>query len=206
MSLRVVGAGLGRTGTKSLKVALEWLLGGKVHHMAEVFADAERQVPLWQAAAEGAPYETWAPALEGFVASVDWPSCRWYETLAAEHPDAMVLLSHRGDADTWWRSAERTIFIRMRKKDDPRAEAFRCMVNPLIVGHIGSYTDEAVAKAGYERHNAEVRDRIPANRLIEWIPGDGWKPLCEALGFDVPLDPFPVTNTAEEYSLKYGTA
>jgi hypothetical protein len=205
MSLRVVGAGLGRTGTRSLKDALQRLLGGKVHHMSDALADPERQVPLWQAAIGGAPYDTWAPALDGFVASVDWPSCRWYETLAAQHPDAMVLLSHRRDADTWWRSAERTIFVRIQNEDDPRAEAFRSMVRPLIVEHIGSYTDEAIAKAGYERHNAEVRERIPGNRLIEWMPGDGWEPLCDALGIDVPPEPFPVTNTTEEYRVKYGT-
>ena len=204
MSLRVVGAGLGRTGTRSLKAALERLLGGKVHHMSDVFKDAERQVPLWQAAVEGAPYDAWACALDGFVASVDWPSCRWYGTLAAENPDAIVLLSHRGDADTWWQSADQTIFRAMRNDDDPRADHFRRMVQPLVLGHIGSYRDEAVAKAGYERHNAEVRDQISPERLVEWTPGDGWEPLCRALGLAVPAETFPITNTTKEYRAKYG--
>jgi hypothetical protein len=146
----------------------------------------------------------WAPALDGFVASVDWPSCRWYRTLARENPDAIVLLSQREDADTWWQSAEQTIFRAMCNDDDPRADDFRRMVRPLILGHIGSYSDGAVAKAGYERHNAEVRATISAERLVEWAPGDGWEPLCRALGLAVPAEPFPITNTTKEYRAKYG--
>lgn len=202
MTLQVVGAGLGRTGTNSLKVALERLLGGRVHHMFEVFQDAGRQVPLWQAAADGAPYEEWAPALDGFVASVDWPSCRWYERLAAENPEAIVLLSHRGDADAWWRSADRTIFqvLRTSPDDDPN---FR-MIRTLLLGHLGSYDDPDAAKAGYERHLAEVRARIPADRLVEWQPEQGWGPICTALGVPEPDEPFPVTNTTAEFRNNLG--
>lgn len=71
MGLRVVGAGLGRTGTNSLKLALEQLLGGRVHHMYEAVAEGQRQFELWRAAAGGAPFEEWRAALDGFVASVD---------------------------------------------------------------------------------------------------------------------------------------
>ena len=203
MDLKVVGAGLGRTGTHSLKVALERLLGGRCHHMYEVFMDAERQLPLWQAAVDGAPFDTWAPqAMEGFVASVDWPSSRWYAELADANPGAKVLLSHRGDADTWWRSADRTIFVGMREGGDP--DEFRRMARPLIVDHIGSYDDEAVAKAGYDRHNAEVRERIPADRLVEWMPSDGWGPLCAMLDVPEPDEPFPVTNTTAEFRARNG--
>lgn len=201
MMLRVVGAGLGRTGTNSLKLALERLLGGRVHHMYEVFLDGERQFPLWQAAADGAPLDVWAPALDGFVGAVDWPSCRWYEALAAANPDAVVILSHRGDADTWWRSADRTIFQNLRTGPD---EPGLRMIRTLLRGHIGSYEDEAVAKAAYERHNAEVRERIPSGRLVEWQPEDGWAPLCSALAVPVPDEPFPVTNTAEEFRARFG--
>ena len=201
MNLKVVGAGLGRTGTMSLKRALERLLGGTCHHMHEVFLDAERQLPLWQQAVDGAPYEAWAPALDGFVASVDWPSSRWYAELAGANPDAKVLLSHRGDADTWWRSADRTIFVGMREQGD---DEFRRMARRLIADHIGSYTDADVAKAGYERHNAQVRERIPADRLVEWTPQDGWEPLCRMLDVPVPDEPFPVTNTTTEFRASRG--
>jgi len=202
MTLQVIGAGLGRTGTNSLKVALERLLGGRVHHMYEVFLDGQRQFPLWQAAADGAPHPQWASALDGFVGAVDWPSCRWYELLAAEHPDAVVVLSHRRDADTWWRSADRTIFQHLRtgRTGDPGLT----MIRTVVTGHIGSYTDGSIAKAAYERHNAEVRERIPRARLVEWQPEDGWRPLCDALGVAVPDEPFPVTNTSEEFRSRFG--
>jgi len=202
VTLQVIGAGLGRTGTNSLKVALEQLLGGRVHHMYEVFLDGPRQFPLWQAAVDGAPYLEWARALDGFVGAVDWPSCRWYELLAAENPQAIVVLSHRRDADTWWRSADRTIFQNLRT--GPADDAGLTMIRTLLTGHIGSYTDETIAKAAYDRHNADVRKRIPSDRLVEWQPEDGWQPLCDALGLAVPDEPFPVTNTTDEFRSRFG--
>lgn len=57
--------------------------------------------------------------------------------------------------------------------------------------------DPAVAVAAFERHNARVRETVPAHRLIEWRAGDGWAPLCAALGVPVPDEPFPHTNTRE---------
>lgn len=200
--LRVVGAGLGRTGTNSLKVALERLLGGRVHHMYEVFMDGPRQIPLWQAAADGASYERWAPAFDGFIGAVDWPSCRWYDLLARENPDAIVVLSQRRDAETWWRSADRTIFQHVRT--GPADDAGLRMIRTLLEGHIGSYDDASVGMAAYETHNAEVRERIPREQLVEWQPEDGWEPLCSALGLAVPEDPFPVTNTTEEFRSRFG--
>lgn len=202
MGLRVVGAGLGRTGTNSLKLALEHLLGGRVHHMYEVFVEGQRQFDLWRAAARGAPYEEWGVALDGFVASVDWPSCRWYEQLASENPDAVVVLSVRESAETWWRSADRTIFENLRT-GDPESPGLE-MIRTLVRGHIGSYEDAAVAKAAYERHNAEVIERTAPDRLVVWQPEDGWGPICAALDVPVPPEPFPRTNTSEEFRARFG--
>lgn len=198
MTLRVVGAGLGRTGTHTLKVVLERLLGGPCHHMIEVFAHPD-QVARWQAALDGEPLAAWGDVLDGYVAAVDWPSCRWYAELAEANPDAIVLLSVRDSADAWWRSASRTIFKAM--PTDPTDDWGR-WATALIDGHLGSHTDEDVAKAGYERHNAEVRATIPAGRLLEWKATDGWAPLCDALGVPVPDEPFPVTNTTEEWEAR----
>lgn len=196
MSLRVVGAGLGRTGTHTLKVVLERLLEGPCHHMLEVFAHPE-QVPAWQRAVDGEPYESWSGVLDGYVAAVDWPSCRFYDQLFDANPEALVLLSVRASADEWWRSADRTIFpaLRASSLDDDWSR----WADRLIAGHIGSYTDEDVAKAGYEAHNEAVRRAVPADRLLEWRATDGWAPLCAALGVPVPDEPFPVTNTTEEW-------
>lgn len=198
MALRVVGAGLGRTGTHTLKVVLERLLGGPCHHMVEVFQHPEQQ-PLLQAAVDGAPLSAWGSVLDGYVAAVDWPMCRWYAELAAANPEAIVLLSVRDSADAWWRSASRTIFQGLPA--EPTNEWDRWAVQ-LIDGHIGSHVDADVAKAGYERHNAEVRATIPAHRLLEWNATQGWAPLCEALGVPVPDEPFPVTNTTEEFNAR----
>jgi hypothetical protein len=199
VSLRVVGAGLGRTGTHTLKVVLERLLGGPCHHMVEVFEHPE-QVPLWQAAADGAPFSEWGRVLDGYVAMVDWPGAAFYAQVAEANPDALVLLSLRTGADEWWTSASKTIFVGIDAipEDDPWGR----MVRDVVVRHVGSTTDADVAKAGYERHNAEVRATIPSSRLLEWRATDGWAPLCDALGVDVPDEPFPVTNTTEEFNAR----
>lgn len=198
--LRVVGAGLGRTGTHTLKVVLERLLGGPCHHMVEVFEHPEQWERL-QAAVDGAPLEQWASVLDDYVAAVDWPMCRWYAELAEANPDAVVLLSVRDSAEQWWTSASNTIFKAI--PEHPTDDWGRWAVQ-LIDGHIGSHTDAEIAKAGYERHNAEVRATIPADRLLEWNAKDGWEPLCAALGVPVPDEPFPVTNTTEEFNARRG--
>jgi hypothetical protein len=195
MTLRVVGAGLGRTGTHTLKVVLERLVG-PTHHMVELFEHPE-QVPQWTKADDGAPLAEWGSVLDPYDAMVDWPGCRWYAELAEANPDALVLLSVRSSADEWYRSASKTIFPGLASV--PEDDAWGSTIRKLLTDHIGDFTDEDAAKAGYERHNAEVRATIPSDRLLEWKATDGWEPLCEALGVPVPDEPFPVTNTTEEF-------
>src|SRR4051794_37228781 len=107
MPLKVVGAGVGRTGTASLKLALEQLLGGRCHHMLEVVNDPD-QLPRWTEAVEGRDVD-WQELLAGYVAQVDWPGASFWREISAANPDALVLLSTR-DADGWYRSASNTIF------------------------------------------------------------------------------------------------
>src|SRR5438477_9515895 len=107
MSLRVVGAGVGRTGTHSLKVALEQLLGAPCHHMVEILGDPT-QMPGWTDAVHGRPVD-WAQLLRGYGSIVDWPGGSFWRELLAANPDALVLLSVR-DPDDWYRSASNTIF------------------------------------------------------------------------------------------------
>ena len=109
MTLRVVGAGLGRTGTHSLKLALEPLLGGPSYHMIEVFGHVEH-IPMWRDAALNKPVD-WDTVFDGYVATVDWPGASVWEQIAAKYPDAIVLLSVRDSADAWWKSASNTIFL-----------------------------------------------------------------------------------------------
>jgi hypothetical protein len=201
MSLRIVGAGLGRTGTHSLKVALEQLLGGPCYHMIEVFGHPEH-VPAWHAAMLDEPVD-WPKVFDGYVATVDWPGGGVWKAISAEYPDALVLLSTRRSADEWWTSASRTIFLGVDRiaADSP---AWHAMVMAMLHRLTPEWPDEQATKAAYERHNADVRASVPADRLIDWQPQDGWEPLCAALGVPVPDEPFPLTNTSEEFRTNMG--
>jgi hypothetical protein len=200
MSLRVVGAGVGRTGTLSLKVALEKLLGAPCYHMMEVFTHPEH-AQHWLSAGRG-QMPDWDELLKGYVAAVDWPSCAWWPELAARYPDALVILSTRDSAETWWNSANETIFARI-----PEAPPgiWKDMVDAMMASRFTpNIRDRAAAIAAYERHNAEVRARVPKSRLLEYRPGDGWEPLCRALGVPVPSEPYPRVNTREEWAARAG--
>jgi hypothetical protein len=205
MTMRVVGAGVGRTGTLSLKAALEQLLGGRCYHMLETFGRPD-DLPVWEAAALGRP-PGWREFLAEYDAAVDWPASAFWRELAAAFPDAIVLLSTRSSTDAWWKSATNTIFDRMREgqpdEDHPMAEvhqAQRSMVRAMLAQRFtADVQDEAAAKAAYETHNAAVRATIPPERLVEWQPGDGWEPICAVLGLAVPDTPFPQANSTDEF-------
>jgi hypothetical protein len=199
MNLRVVGAGLGRTGTHSLKVALEQLLGGPCYHMREVFEHPDH-VPTWHAAMHGEPVD-WEPIFEGYVATVDWPGCTFWREFSAMNPNAIVLLSQRDSADTWWKSASNTIFNVMGPASPMPSDGNQWleMARKMMERFSPQWNEEAAAKAAYEAHLASVRAEAPADRLVEWQPSDGWGPLCAALNVAVPDEPFPVTNTTEEW-------
>lgn len=199
MTLRVVGAGLGRTGTHSLKVALTKLLDGPCYHMIEVFPRPEH-VAVWQSAAEGV-LPNWDELFEGWVAAVDWPAAAFWRELSAHYPDALILLSVR-DAESWWTSADRTILegAFRRPATVEQAHPWLQMASALFRNTFTeNFLDPAEAKAAFDRHNEDVRRTAPNDRLLEWQPRDGWGPLCEALGVDVPDEPFPHVNTTEDF-------
>jgi hypothetical protein len=199
VSVRVIGAGVGRTGTLSLKAALETLLGGPCYHMVEVFAHPEH-VPAWHAAARGDPPD-WHALLAGYRAAVDWPASAFWPELMRVFPDAKVLLSTR-DRRAWWESADATIFPHVRTPPPlPAAMAgWPAMVRDLMAARFTLELDDPeAAMAAFDRHNEAVRAGVPAERRIEWRPGDGWEPLCHALGVPVPDAPFPRTNTREDW-------
>jgi Sulfotransferase domain len=200
VTLRVIGAGLGRTGTHSLKQALEQLLDAPCYHMLEVFGRPD-DIPVWQRALDDDPPD-WHEFLADFGAAVDWPVAAFWSELSAAFPDAMVLLSTR-DTAGWWTSASRTIFEvtqRATPPDDPVMVTQMAMVRTLFERRFTpGWRDEATAKAAYEEHNRTVRATVPAERLVEWHPGDGWAPICAALGVAVPREPFPHVNTTSEF-------
>jgi len=199
MTVRVVGAGLGRTGTHSLKIALEQLLGGSCYHMVEVFGRPD-DIAVWQDAIDGKPVD-WHALMRDFTACVDWPVCGFWSDLADAFPDAIVLLSSRSSPQAWWKSANDTIFAvgRLGPPPDPTLAAQRKMISGLFERFTPDWDDPAAAQAAYVRHNDEVRAAVPAERLVDWWPGDGWEPICQALGLPVPDVPFPHVNTTDEF-------
>jgi hypothetical protein len=204
MTLQVVGAGLGRTGTVSLKGALERLLEAPCYHMTEVFAHLDDHVPVWHAAVRSEPVD-WEDLLGGYRATVDWPAGAFWRPLSEAYPGAIVLLSVRDDAETWWRSADRTVFEAMRREPPAELQTWFAMISELWQTTMAEdWDDPDVAMAAYERHNAEVRAGVPPERLVEWRPGDGWEPLCEALGLPVPEEPFPHENTTADFRAMAG--
>jgi hypothetical protein len=202
VALQLVGAGLGRTGTLSLKAALERLLGGRCYHMVEVFG-RPADIAVWQAAAEGS-LPDWEVLFADFDATVDWPSAAFWEPIAAAFPDAPVLLSTRADGEVWWRSASRTIFD-TGAESPPDFEPQRRMWEAVATNRFTSdWNDQRAAIEAYDRHNAYVRATVERDRLVEWQPGDGWAPLCDALGVEVPDEPFPHTNSTEDFRAMRG--
>jgi FkbM family methyltransferase len=199
VSLRVIGAGVGRTGTTSLKVALERLLGDRCYHMYEVFRQPG-DVAVWRSAARGTEPD-WDELFEGFAATVDWPAAAFWKPLSEAYPDALVLLSVRDSTDDWFGSAEATIGQLLQRTPPPSLKDWREMSLDLLATTFAPIPFEAErAKAAYDRHNAEVRDAIPPERLLEWRVTDGWEPICERLGLDVPDEPFPHLNTSDDYA------
>jgi hypothetical protein len=200
MGLRVIGAGLGRTGTMSLKFALERLLGGPCYHMIEVRRH-DGHIDAWRLAALGEPPD-WHGMFDGYVAAVDWPMAPFWRPLAEAFPDAIILHSTRSDAATWFDSAASTIFRSPSHVPDSPFEDMWQAVAAMTFD--GPYDDREVAIAGYERHNADVVATAPPDRLVRYRPGDGWEPLCSALDLAVPDEPFPHTNTTAEFRARAG--
>jgi hypothetical protein len=201
VTFRAVGAGIGRTGTYSLKLALERLLGGRCHHMAEVLADRDRQLELWAPALRGERVE-WEAVFAGFVAAVDFPAAAFWQEISEAFPDCLVVLSTR-PAEAWYRSAASTIFELER---DHGSSPFQDVWNEWLGVAAEQFDDRAAMIAAYERHNAAVRASVPADRFLEWTVADGWEPLCECLGVPVPDEVFPATNTTAEFRAQNGLA
>lgn len=192
--IRVIGAGVGRTGTHSLRRALEQLIGGRCYDMDEVYAHREHET-VWQAAAEGRMPD-WRRFLGAYRSTEDWPAAAFWPELMDAFPDALVLLSHRRPED-WLLSARATIFQAMEEDEDtPWGDMIHAIMRARFTDLL---EDDNACLEAYERHNAAVRAAVPPGRLIDWPIGAGWEPLCKALGVAVPDAPFPHLNTTREY-------
>jgi hypothetical protein len=212
--MKVIGAGFGRTGTASLKAALEILGFGPCYHMFEVFANPGH-ADFWEAAWRGEPAD-WDGVLGSYEASVDWPACTFYEELMERHPDAKVLLSVR-DPERWYESTRQTIYkISKISTGSPFSRLGFALLSRLVFGRFktgqgpmgdeiifrgtfdGRFEDKHHAIEVFDRHNEEVRRRVPKERLLVYEVKEGWGPLCEFLGVEEPDKPFPHLNAAAE--------
>jgi hypothetical protein len=213
--LRVIGAGFGRTGTLSLKSALNELGFGPCYHMTEVFSHPEH-IDLWEAAAKGEPVN-WNDIFAEYHATVDWPSCDFYRELMAAYPDAKVLLTVR-DPEHWYESVKSTIYhTNHRKLRSPLAPVITFamrefvpamrkrlrMLNAVIWNRTfgGKFEDKDYAIAIFKQHIEEVKHYVPPEKLLVYDVKEGWEPLCAFLGVAVPQDePFPHLNDRESFA------
>ena len=199
--MKVIGAGFGRTGTSSLKGALEELGFGPCYHMTDVFENPGH-AGFWRAAWRGGP--------------ADWPGCTFYEELMERHPDAKVLLSVR-DPERWYESTRKTIYkLGTLSTGSPFSRLGFALISRLAFGGFqtgqgpmakeiifqgtfdGRFEDKDHAIGVFNRHNEEVQRRVPKERLLVYEVKQGWGPLCEFLGVEVPDKPFPHLNDAAE--------
>jgi hypothetical protein len=212
MSLHVIGAGFGRTGTMSLKFALEELGLRPCYHMMEVLQHPGHAAAWDEAAREGSG--AWRRPLAHYRAAVDWPAVYFWRDLAAAYPEAKLILTLRPAAD-WYGSASATIFARMREYagsgtidgipvTDPHRRAQLFMACEIVLRRTFSGDlSESHATAIYEAHNEQVRANISPERLLVYAAGDGWEPLCRFLGLPVPARAYPKVNTTEDFRARF---
>lgn len=202
MPLEVIGAGYGRTGTMSLKLALEQLGLGPCFHMSEAIANPAC-IPGWVAAGRGRP--DWETLFAGFRSSVDHPGCAFYRDLAAAYPAAKVILTVR-DANDWFDSTQATVFSpQMRAR--VANPLFKEFLTRTVWGLFGAGIDDReFMVAAFTRHVTEVKSFIAAERLLVFEVSQGWGPLCEFLGVPIPNTPFPRVNSRAEMAAMLAVA
>ena len=198
MTLKVISAGFGRTGTMSLKLALEKLGFGPCYHMDAVLNNGQAFVPLWNDVVEGKP--DWETVYAGYHSAVDWPTAAYWKELADYYPDAKMILSSRS-AESWYDSISQTILAvaQAPEKWPPPAIPWMNMVMKVMKRSLGEAWDRESLIATFNAHEATVSAAFPKERLLVHSTKDGWTPLCDYLGVPVPETPYPRTNNREEF-------
>ena len=191
MTLKVIGAGFGRTGTNSMQIALDLLGFGPCHHMFEVTNNPVMKT-RWRAFMQGT-IMGWDELFEGYAACMDWPAAHYWQTLIELYPDARVILTWR-DPESWWRSFERTLLRYYQTTDERESVGFQIIDRAFD----GRPYDRDHALALYQANIDAVKATVPADRLLVHCLGDGWEPLCAHLGVPVPDQPYPQSNSTAE--------
>ena len=211
MTVEVIGIGFGRTGTLSLKMALEQLGFSDCYHMRELF-NHRGHAETWTAMAEGEPAD-WPALFKGYRSAVDWPAAYFWRELIEYYPRAKVLLTLR-DPEKWYDSMAGTIFTAISGAfpdgaTEPQLpdDAPELVLSQIICGKKiiadrvfqSRLFDRQHCISIYNEHNAEVQRTVPAERLLVLEVKDGWAPLCKHLGVPEPDTPFPKSNSKEEF-------
>jgi hypothetical protein len=195
MPLKIIGAGLGRTATFSMKFALERLGLGPCYHMSEVFAGARRNVPLWLDVVNGNP--DWDTIFSGYQSTTDYPACTYWRELAEQYPEAKVVLTVR-DPDSWFDSVSQTIFSEQMQGPLAGSPVGAMMQGTVFDAFGDRAKDRAFMTDWFERRNQSVVDALPPERLLVFSPKEGWAPLCSFLGAPAPDGSFPRVNSRDE--------
>jgi Sulfotransferase domain len=205
--MQVIGAGFGRTGTSSLKAALERLGYGPCYHMSEL-VERPQDGPLWLAA-QRRELADWDELLGDYQSTTDFPGCVFWPELIAAYPDAKVILTVR-DSERWYESVQNTVVATMRsarelgdQNDIPDfgpPPHMMDVIRTVIASAFGDRIDDREhAIEAFERHNQRVREGVSPEQLLVYEVKQGWEPLCEFLGVEVPDEPFPHLNDAAEF-------
>ena len=202
-----------RTGTTSLHVALEILLGGKCYHMKTVAENPRQHIPFWINACKEEPSdEEFLNFFKDYSAAVDFPPVAFYERLMRLYPDAKVVLSVR-DPEKWFISVNSTIAKVLKKMTSfpsnfifsfilrqPFAEMVRLLFEKgFQFDMTRHFSNREVMIKAYNDHVQRVKSTVPQDRLLVFQATDGWKPLCEFLGVPVPEQAYPRLNTSEDF-------
>jgi Sulfotransferase domain len=212
MPLKIIGTGMGRTGTHSLKLALEQLGFGKCYHMAELFQNP-RGLPYFEKAEKGEDVD-WESLFIGYQSAVDYPVARYYKQLIVKYPEAKVIHTIR-DPESWYQSASETIIwaskpsigrmaklmIKLPFSPELRKQFPILKYNgSLINNEFGKdYKNKAEVIRHYNEHNETVMKVVPKERMLVFNAKDGWEPLCNFLGVPIPDEPFPQSNKRDEF-------
>ncbi len=217
MSLKIIGTGQGRTGTTSLKLALEQLGFGKCYHMFELL-EAPEQITYFEKAEKGEPVD-WETLFTGYLSAVDYPVAKYYKELIKVYPDAKVIHTTR-EPESWYKSAISTIFwaskpslgrmlkilIRAPFSSKIRSRLPVLKFNGNLVGTVygKDLNNKAAVIEKFNAFNSDVLNTVPKDRLLIYDVKQGWGPLCSFLGVPVPSEPFPKSNSTEDFLVNVG--
>jgi sulfotransferase family protein len=207
MSLKIIGAGFGRTGTTSTYTALNEL-GYPCYHMTEVIINKENNTHLdfWNgvANAPAGNQHNWNEVFHNYKATVDNPGCCVWKELLEAYPDAKVLLTlHPRGPEAWYESTIDTIYFtetlwqfKVLKLFTSFGKKMGNMSSKLIWqrSHKGTMNDKAAAIERYHEHIEEIKAAVPPERLLIFKVDQGWEPLCKFLDVEAPKSEFPNVN------------